>query len=286
MLKIKNLTKYYGKFKSLDKVNLMVNEGVIFGFIGPNGAGKSTTIKCIMNILNYEGEIFINNKLIDKADIEYKKNIGYLPSDLEIYEDMKVSEFIKYNSTFYDFETMSKAMELVKELKLDTKKKINELSFGNLKKLGIVIALMHNPSILIFDEPTSGLDPLIQEVFYQILRREKEMGKTIFFSSHNLKEVSGLCDDVAIIKDGKIIKTDDIQELIGKKIVTIKGDYSKIEKKIKETIIEKSDDFVKFSYGGSIKKLLSLISETDYEDILIENPELEDIFLTYYKEEK
>ena len=286
MIKVKKLTKYYGKFKSLDSINLTVNKGVIFGFIGPNGAGKSTTIKCLMNILNYEGEIYIDNKLITQEDIEYKRNIGYLPSDLEIYEDMKVNEFIKYNSTFYEFETMSRAIELVKELKLDLTKRINELSFGNLKKLGIVISLMHNPSILIFDEPTSGLDPLIQEVFYQILRREKDAGKTIFFSSHNLKEVSGLCDDVAIIKDGKIIKTDDIQKLIGKKIITIKGDYSKIIKKIKESIIEKSNDLIKFSYSGKINKLIKLIEETDCNDLLIENPELEDVFLTYYKEEK
>lgn len=286
MIKIKNLTKYYGKFKSLDKVNLTVKKGIIFGFIGPNGAGKSTTIKCLMNILNYEGEIYIDNKLITKEDIEYKRNIGYLPSDLEVYEDMRTLEFIKYNSTFYDFDTMSKAMELVKELKLDLTKRISELSFGNLKKLGIVIALMHDPNILILDEPTSGLDPLMQEVFYQILRRSKEEGKTIFFSSHNLKEVSGLCDDVAIIKEGKIIKIDNISELIGKKIVTITGNYDKIKKKINQDIIEESKNTVKFVYSGKLNKLLKLIEETEYEDLLIENPELEEVFLTYYKEEK
>ncbi|NLA32703.1 MAG: ATP-binding cassette domain-containing protein [Mollicutes bacterium] len=286
MIKIKNLTKYYGKFKSLDKVNLTVKKGIIFGFIGPNGAGKSTTIKCLMNILNYEGEIYIDNKLITKEDIKYKRNIGYLPSDLEVYEDMRTLEFIKYNSTFYDFDTMTKAMELVNELKLDLTKRVSELSFGNLKKLGIVIALMHDPNILILDEPTTGLDPLMQEVFYQILRKSKEEGKTIFFSSHNLKEVSGLCDDVAIIKEGKIIKIDNISELIGKKIVTITGNYDKIRKKINKEIIEENKNSVKFVYSGKLNKLLKLIEETQFEDLLIENSELEEVFLTYYKEEK
>lgn len=285
MIEIKKLTKYYGKFKSLDKVNLKVKDGIIFGFIGPNGAGKSTTIKCMMSILNYEGEIYFNKELITKDNINLKNKIGYLPSEIEIYEDMKVMDFIKYNNSFYNFDCLPKANELILELNLDKNKRISDLSYGNLKKLGIVIALMHNPKILILDEPTSGLDPLIQEVFYQILKREKGKGNTIFLSSHNLKEVSGLCDDVAIIKDGKIVKMENIHKKIADKIVTLKGNYSKIKSKIKDKIIEENNGTIKFSYSGKTNRLIEMLNEIEYEDLLIEKPELEDIFLAYYKED-
>lgn len=285
MIEIKHLTKYYGNFKSLDDVSIKVDKGTIFGFIGPNGAGKSTAIKCIMNILNYSGEIYVNKILCTKDNYELRAKIGYLPSEIEIYEDMKVSDFITYNNNYYDFDCLEKANLLMKELDLDKKKIIGELSFGNLKKLGIVIALMHDPDLLILDEPTSGLDPLIQEVFYNILRREKDNGKTIFLSSHNLNEVSGLCDDVAIIKEGKVLKVDSINKLIGLKIVTVNGDVAKLNDKFKSKIIESTKSSIKFSYDGNINKLIKLLSELDITNVLIENPKLEDIFLSYYKED-
>ncbi len=283
MIDIRNLTKYYGLFKSLDNISLTIPKGTIFGFIGPNGAGKSTTIKCLINILNYTGEIYIDDVLMTKDEIDIRNRIGYLPSEIEIYEDMRVMEFIEYNASFYDFNCMDKAKMLINELDLDTKKKIKELSFGNLKKVGIVTALMHNPDIIILDEATSGLDPLIQDIFHRILKKEKENGKTIFLSSHNLKEVGGLCDDIALIKDGKIVKIKDLDKLFNNKIITIEGDISKIKSKIKEEVLEVNKNTIKFSYNGDINKLIKLIGEIKVTNLLIENPELEDIFLSYYK---
>lgn len=283
MIEIKNLTKYYGKFKSLDNVSLKVKKGTIFGFIGPNGAGKSTTIKCMMNILNYTGEIYLDGVLCSIDNYSIKNNIGYLPSEIHIYDEMKVKDFLDYNNSFYETDCLSKAKKIAKELDLDLNKHIDQLSFGNQKKLGIVTALMHDPKILILDEPTSGLDPLIQDVFYKIIRREKENGKTIFLSSHNLSEVSGLCDEVAIIKDGKVLKIENINQLIGNKIVTAKGDINKLKKKVE--LIDDNIESIKFIYRGDVSKLLKLLSEYKLEDILIENPKLEDIFLSYYKED-
>ena len=177
MLEIKNLTKYYGKKLGVKNVTLTINDGDMFGFIGPNGAGKSTTIKCILNMLYpNNGEILLDGNIITD---ELKKEIGYLPSEVHLYESCKVKDIINYNDTFYKHDTLTKANKLIKLLDIDVNKKIEELSLGNLKKVGIVLALMHSPKLLILDEPTSGLDPIVQERFFNILKEEQ-----LSFSHH------------------------------------------------------------------------------------------------------
>ena len=184
MLEIKNLTKYYGKKLGVKNVTLTINDGDMFGFIGPNGAGKSTTIKCILNMLYpNNGEILLDGNIITD---ELKKEIGYLTSEVHLYESSKVKDIINYNDTLYKQDTLTKENKLIKLLDIDVNKKIEELSLGNLKKVGIVLALMHSPKLLILDEPTSGLDPIVQERFFNILKEEQKRGTTIFFSSHNL----------------------------------------------------------------------------------------------------
>ena len=167
MLRIENLTKYYGNVKGVENLSIELNDGEIFGFIGPNGAGKSTTIKCIMNFINKtSGNIYINNILVSDKNFEYKNLIGYLPSEIHLYDDYTVLEMFKYSSLFYSNKALERALELSKRLELEINKKIEDLSLGNLKKVGIVLALMHEPKLLILDEPTSGLDPIIQDIFF------------------------------------------------------------------------------------------------------------------------
>jgi ABC-2 type transport system ATP-binding protein len=181
MLKIVNLTKYYGNILGVKDLSLEVKKGEIFGFIGPNGAGTSTTIRCIMNSINKtSGEIYINDILLTDKDVNFKNNIGYLPSEIHLYDDLTVQQMIEYSNSFYKKDCMKRAKYLIKKLELNTKKKIEELSLGNSKKLGIVLALMHEPELLILDEASSGLDPLMQEAFYDILLEEKARGTTIF----------------------------------------------------------------------------------------------------------
>ena len=166
MLRIENLTKYYGNVKGVENLSIELNDGEIFGFIGPNGAGKSTTIKCIMNFINKtSGNIYINNILVSDKNFEYKNLIGYLPSEIHLYDDYTVLEMFKYSSLFYSNNALERALKLSKRLELEINKKIEDLSLGNLKKVGIVLALMHEPKLLILDEPTSGLDPIIQDIF-------------------------------------------------------------------------------------------------------------------------
>jgi len=287
ILEIQNLTKYYGKIRGVENLSLKLEEGEIFGFIGPNGAGKSTTIRSIMNLINKtSGKVLIENKEFTKDDIQIKEKIGYLPSEIYLYDDLSVKEMLDYHESFYKKDIHKKRIELVKRLQLDEKKKIEDLSLGNLKKLGIILAFMHNPKILILDEPTSGLDPIMQNIFYDLLLEEKKKGTTIFYSTHILSEVSKICDRVGIIKDGKLIKLERIEELSQKNLtfVTITSkQYEEIKKDLKINVISEDRNTIKFGNNLSDDELIKKISKYKIDKILIEEATLEDMFLHYYK---
>lgn len=287
ILEIKKLTKYYGKNLGVKDLSLSLNEGEIFGFIGPNGAGKSTTIRSIMNLVNKtEGIVLINGKEFDKDNILLKEMIGYLPSEIHLYEDLTVKEMLDYHESFYKKKIHKRRVDLVKRLKLDESKKIEDLSLGNSKKLGIVLAFMHEPKILILDEPTSGLDPIMQQTFYEILNEEKAKGTTIFYSTHILNEVSKLCDRVGIIKDGKLLKIETIEEMKNKNLtfVTIESDEIEgIVSKLNLSVISKENNTIKFKNEMSSDLLIKELSKFKIDRILIEEATLEEIFLHYYK---
>jgi ABC-2 type transport system ATP-binding protein len=287
MLLIENLTKHYGNILGVKNVSLDIKDGEIFGFIGPNGSGKSTTIRCIMNMINKDsGSIFIDN-IDHKENEKIKHLIGYLPSEVFLYDDLTVEETLLYNQSFYDEDFSLKTKKLVKKLELDITKRVDELSFGNLKKLGIILAIMHNPKLIILDEPTSGLDPLMQEVFFEILKEEKQRGATIFLSSHILGEVKRVCDRVAIIKNGEVIKIESMDKITKTdfSIVTLVSDeYKLLKLPMKDIIIkERSSDKLKFIYKGNINNLLALLTDINVRDLLIEEPTLEEVFMHYYK---
>lgn len=286
ILKISNLTKKYGKNRGIESINLTIEKGIVYGFIGPNGAGKSTTIKCIMNMLNKSaGEIYINDTLIGDKNYNIKKSIGYLPGEVHLYEDLKVKDMLKYSESFYQKDCSDKIGKLVKKLKVDLNKKIGELSLGNLKKVGIILALMHDPDFIIMDEATSGLDPLMQEEFYEIIKEEKKKGKTIFFSSHILNEVKKICDKVAIIKEGEIIAIEDINNLNNSNLVKVKIGGDKVKDIIKELKIniDVLNNEVEFVYSKDINILISTISKYKLDKIIIEELNMEEIFMHYYQ---
>lgn len=287
VLEIENLTKYYGDVRGVENLSLSLEEGEIFGFIGPNGAGKSTTIRSIMNLINKNsGKVFINGKEFNKDDLELKEMIGYLPSEISLYDDFTVKEMLNYHEKFYKRDLSKRRKSLVKRFKIDENKRIEDLSLGNLKKLGIVLALMHEPKIIILDEPTSGLDPIMQNVFYEILKEEKSKGNTIFYSTHVLNEVSKICDRVGIIKDGHLIKVEKIDELSKKSLtfVTITSkDIKDIKKALKVKTILDEDNVIKFANTMNDDTLIKKLSKYTIDKILIEEATLEDVFLHYYK---
>ena len=287
ILEIKKLTKYYGDVLGVKDLSLSLEEGEVFGFIGPNGAGKSTTIRAVMNLINKtDGEVFVNGEEFSKDNIYLKELIGYLPSEVNLYEDLTVKEMLDYHESFYKRNIHKRRVELVKKLKLDENKKVEELSFGNSKKLGIVLAFMHSPKLLILDEPTNGLDPIMQQVFYELLEEEKSRGTTIFYSTHILSEISKVCDRVGIIKDGKLLKVEKLEELFEKSLtfVTIQSnDIEEIIKDLEINVIEKKENFVKFKNTFEADKLIKKLAKYKLDKILIEEATLEELLLHYYK---
>ena len=287
ILEVKNLKKYYGNKMGIEDVSLKLNKGDIYGFIGPNGAGKSTTIRTIMGLINKtNGYIYIKGKQLDKNDIEIKKIIGYLPSEINLYPDMTIKEIFDYHESFYDKDISKNRKRLVKLLKINETKKIEDLSLGNLKKVGIVLSLMHEPEILILDEATSGLDPIMQNIFHDILLEEKKKGTTILYSSHILSEVSNICDKIGFIKDGKIIKEDltiNIKKNNYTYLTIFSKDIEKIKKELKLQIKEEKENYTKFINNVKTNDLIKKLSKYDIDNMLIEEIPLEDLFINYYK---
>ena len=287
VLEVKHLKKYYGKIRGIEDVSIQLNKGEIFGFIGPNGSGKSTTIRTIMHLINKtSGTIKIDGKEFNKADIVLKEEIGYLPSEIFLYEDLTVKEMLDFHESFYKRDIHARRKELVQLLKLDEAKKIEDLSLGNAKKLGIILAFMHEPKILILDEPTSGLDPIMQQVFYQLLLEEKKKGTTILYSTHILSEVSKICDRIGMIKEGRIIKEERIEDMEKNSLTYLTIDSEEIEK-IKKTlnlkVIMEQGTTIKFVNHLTPNEMMNLLSPFKINKLLVEEVTIEDLFLEYYK---
>lgn len=287
ILRVVQLCKNYGKTKGIEDLSLELNDGEIFGLIGPNGAGKSTTIRSIMNMINKSyGEVYFNDQLLDKNNIEAKKLIGYLPSEVFLYEDMSVKQMLDYHASFFKEDLSERRKELVKLLNVDEKKKIEDLSLGNLKKVGIILALMHNPKLLILDEPSSGLDPIMQQTFYELLLQEKAKGTTIIYSTHILSEVSKICDRVGIIKDSHLVKIEDVDSLNNNRLTFIKinsVDNEKIKEALNLETYELGKNTIRFKYDKDVNSLLSVLTNFNIDRILIEEPTIEEIFMHYYR---
>lgn len=287
ILEIKHLKKYYGRAKGVEDVSLKLSKGDIYGFIGPNGAGKSTTLRTIIGLINKtEGDILFEGKEINYNDLETKSKIGYLPSEINLYDDMTIKQLFDYHETFYKKDLTKRRKELVKKLKIDETKKIEDLSLGNLKKVGIVLALMHEPELLILDEATSGLDPIMQNTFHNILLEEKKKGTTILYSSHILSEVSNICDKIGFIKDGIIIK-EDLTENINKNhytyLVIKSKDIEKIKKELNLKIVKEENNKVTFINNIMPNELLKKLTKYKIDQLLINEISLEDLFINYYK---
>ena len=287
VLEIRHLKKYYGKSLGVSDVSLKINKGDIYGFIGPNGAGKSTTIRTIMGLINRtDGKILFNGSELDISDLSVKSKIGYLPSEINLYDDMTVEAIFNFHESFYDKDIHKRRKELVNLFKINEKKKIEDLSLGNLKKVGIVLALMHEPELLILDEPTSGLDPIMQNVFHNLLMEEQKKGTTILYSSHILSEVYNISNKIGFIKDGKIIKEDLIEniKMNNYTYLTISSkEINKIKKDLKLSIKEDNGNIVKFINDMDNNLLISKLANYKIDKLLIENISLEDLFENYYK---
>ena len=285
-IETKGLTKFYGKSRGIVNLDLTVKEGEFFGFIGPNGAGKSTTIRTLLGLIKpSDGNARIFGKNIVSQKESILSEVGYLPSEAVFYPGMRVKDFIKFSANLRKTDCKREAAKLCERLDLDTSKKVDELSFGNRKKVAIVCALQHNPRLLILDEPTGGLDPLMQREFFAILRERNEQGTSIFLSSHVLSEIQRNCNRAAIIREGKIIACNSVEALsdTSAKKVIIHGDID-ISSLSCVRSIQQNKDSVSFLYSGDLNLLMKVLSQNDIKDISISEPDLEEIFLHYYSD--
>lgn len=284
IIKTEGLTKYYGKARGIIDLNLQVEEGEFFGFIGPNGAGKSTTIRTLLGLIapsSGRGEIFGLDITKEKNSI--LKNVGYMPSEAMFYAGMRVREVLKLSADMRKQNCSREAEELCTRLLLDTEKKVEELSFGNRKKVSIVCALQHDPKLLILDEPTSGLDPLMQKEFFDILQERNKKGTTVFLSSHVLSEIQRNCQRAAIVREGRLIACDSVEALIKTKAkrVTVHGTFDpKALTGVRD--MKKTEDSVSFLYAGEMENLLEALLTAHAADLTISEPDLEEIFMHYY----
>ena len=283
-----DLTKYYGGTRGIEKVTLSVDEGEFFGFIGPNGAGKSTLIRTLLGLISpTSGRAEIFGRDIVASKLENLREIGYLPSETSFWNGMKVGDVLKFTANMRGVDCTDEAKRLAERLDLDLERKVDELSLGNRKKVGIVCALQHKPRLYILDEPTSGLDPLMQQEFFNILKERNKEGATIFLSSHVLSEIKKYCSTAAIIREGSILLSDSVENLghTGVKKVSVKGvDTLPALEGISDE--RREDERISFLYSGEVHELLSALSVLEISDVNITDPELDEIFMNYYVKEE
>lgn len=278
------LTKSYGKSRGIINLDLSVDEGEFFGFIGPNGAGKSTTIRTLLGLIYpTSGRAEIFGKDIVKQKKEILADLGYMPSEAFFYSGMSVREVIALSAKLRKADCGKETDVLCERLGLDTAKRVDELSLGNRKKVSVVCALQHKPKLCVLDEPTSGLDPLIQKEFFDILKERHSEGATIFLSSHILSEIQKNCSRAAIIKDGRLIALDSMENLskTNAKRVTLHG-VKTVPAELGARNAETAGDCVSFLYSGDIKLLLSVAQKLPIYDMTVTEPGLDEIFMHYY----
>ncbi|WP_286082227.1 ABC transporter ATP-binding protein [Parablautia intestinalis] len=270
IIEIRELTKSYGKKRGVESISLSVKEGDIFGFLGQNGAGKSTTIRSMLGLIHYQkGEIHMLQMDAVRDQKEILRQVGYMPSEALFYPSMKVKDVIAFAARARKRDCFNEARRLCGIFQVDGEKKIEELSLGNRKKVSIICAMQHRPKILILDEPTSGLDPLMQEAFFELILEYSRQGTTCFLSSHVLSEVKSYCRHAAIIKDGKIVRTDSVENLLKSDVRCVK--------------IKSGGRKKEFVYTGKMEELIHELAGMQVEDVLIEEPSLDEIFRHYYE---
>lgn len=285
-----NLTKYYGKVRGIEDLNLEIKQGEIFGFLGPNGAGKTTTIRLLMDFIRpTRGRAEIFGMDTRAHSYEIRKWIGNIPGDVFLYEDLTGEEFLNLMASFHANGDARIRQKLAERLEVDLRRKMRGYSRGMKQKIAIIQATMNDPKLLILDEPTSGLDPLMQREFYQILLEEKARGKTIFLSSHILPEVERVCDRVGIVRDGHLVDVEEISELKRKKVRKMEIIFAREiqvgELKLDGVEVLRHDARrVELAVHGHVDSLIKTLAALPVEDVVFPEATLEDTFMKFYGE--
>lgn len=289
IIKMHNVSKYYGKFKALSSLTLNVEENQIYAFIGPNGAGKSTAIRLMLGILNpSEGYVEVLGKRPTQKNVKIFKNMGYLPGELSTYQKLTGNEVLKFFSSLRNIDDDQYIRNLIERLDYDPNKYIKELSKGNKQKLGLILAFMHKPELLILDEPSSGLDPLMQQITIELIQEARQNGSTIFLSSHIFSEIDKVAERVGFVKEGKLIVEESLEVLKSNAMKSIVIYFKEtiplnLFDNIKNVnLIETNKNVVKLNIFGPIDEIIKVISKYEIIDLTTQDPTLEELFMNYY----
>ena len=283
------LTKFYGKNRGIDDINLDVKQGEVFGYLGPNGAGKTTTIRILLDFIRpTRGRAAIHGFDVRRGSIDARRHIGYLPGELELYKNLTGEEYLQYQGNLRNNVDWQHVKRLSQRMESDLSRSIRTLSHGNRQKIGLIQALMHQPKLLILDEPTNGLDPIMQQEFYEIIAEIKAEGRTVFLSSHIMPEVERVCDRVAIIREGKLIAVEDVDTLKARALRHLEVHFAvpvPPEKfagldGVKDVIVE--NDTLRCTVIGALDAFVKTAAQFEVINLVSKEPNLEEIFLTYY----
>ncbi|HEY3375787.1 MAG TPA: ABC transporter ATP-binding protein [Candidatus Aquicultor sp.] len=283
-----DLTKYYGATRGIENLNLDIDEGEVFGFLGPNGAGKTTTMRLLSALLRpTRGSATVLGKDAWHDAAEIKQEMGILPGDIHLYENMTGEAFLNYITRFRPNKLSVLKDSLAKRFDINLKTRIKDYSKGNRQKIAVIQATMHKPKLLLLDEPTSGLDPLMQEEFYNLIKEFKADGQTVFLSSHILPEIEKICDRVGIVKDGNLVTIEKISDIAAKKVryvdLTLAEPVNVDEFRVPGvTQIDQIDNHIRLTVKGEIDPLIKKLAQYDVLDMIAEHASLEEIFLEYY----
>ena len=289
VIEIERLRKFYkGKYRGVDGVDLTVYKGEVFGFLGPNGAGKTTTIRILLDLIRADtGRATVFGLDVQKDSIEVRRRTGYLPGELGFYDMVIAREMVNYFGTLCGSVNPGIVKDLTERLGIDLSRRVREYSKGNKQKLGILLAFLFDPELVILDEPTSSLDPLLQNEFYEFLAEESRKGRTVFMSSHVLSEVERVCDRVGIIRDGKMVAVEKIETLKAKmgQLVTVEFDETfDVEDfnipGVTKTAIDGRT--LTLHVTGNHDAVLKALSQYRIRKFLAKEFSLDDLFLEYY----
>ena len=289
VIKVDNISKDYGSKRGVFNLSFEVNRGEIFGMLGPNGAGKTTTIRQLMGFIKSDkgsAKILDMDCFVNRENIQLK--LGYLPGEIAFMDEMKGSDFIRFIAEMKSIKSKKRINELTDLFELDANRKIKNMSKGTKQKIAIVCAFMNDPEVVILDEPTSGLDPLMQKKFIELILEEKKKGTTIFMSSHIFEEIEKTCDRTAILKEGKLIAIENMEELKSKKNKNFEVVFKTNEEALnfKNKIGFKSEidnNIVKVSIvSNEVNNFIKELSNYNILDINSSSQTLEELFLHFY----
>ncbi|GAB6879128.1 ABC transporter ATP-binding protein [Halorubrum gandharaense] len=283
-----DLTTYYGDVRGIEDVTLSVDDGEVFGFLGPNGAGKTTTIRTLLGFLSPtsgEARLLGHDVTDEAASVRARERVGYLPADPGLDENRTAGEFLDHQESLRG---EARRAELVGRFGLDESRRIGDLSRGNRQKVALVAAFMHDPDLLVLDEPTSGLDPLLQESFNELVRERAAAGTSVFLSSHVLGEVGTLCDRVGVIRNGRLVTVESVEELRergGKRVrIAVAEDVDRETFQVPGVLNLRLGDRVSFTWAGEYDALIDLLSRFTVIDLDVRDAPLEDVFMEFYDE--